>query len=1051
MLCSTLSIRLSLVNENSGKMASVLTLSVINRLLTALASASPDLPGNKLAMRSDQRRHTDGASAGGRVISCQSGFHRVKSNCLMTLEQHRARPERFLAAVLPWLAAAGGLAVYLGTLNPWISLASLGTVARTSGWLWRPPLQQPLTVLVFYPFRFLPEPWIPLSLNVFTAGCAALVLLLLARSVALLPHDRTREQRWREAGRHSTLSLPTAWMPPVLAVLACGLQLTFWEDATSATGDMINLLMFAGVVWCLLEFRIDRNQAWLSGSAFLCAAGMTNDWSLIGGFPIFLVAVLWLKGLAFFELRFLLRMGLCGLAGLSLYLVLPAVHAFDASLHLDFWLALKTNLKSQRDALSAFPRGELLVLALTCLLPLLFISIRWKSQRPHSGDDNPVTTFLTKAVSCFLHAAFLVLSLWLALDPPVSPRNLASGAPLLTLYYLSALIIGYCSGYLLLVGSVPICKLARFQRSPRGQQFAANLTVAGFWLLLLAAPLALLWRNLGQIRTTNGPAVHEFARQLYQGLPAGNSLVLSEDPMRLFLLLGELGARRHDKDALVLDMNSLVWGQYHILQAGQFKSRWPLPAPTNGLELVEPAQVLQLLSRFSAREPIIYLHPSFSYCFELFAARPSGAVLDLVSRARQAPGQPLDSRTAAAGEQYWQEQWGRTLQTLARQNSRQPGAPPPVSVQLAARLHLAAEPNRTASFLGAAYAKTLNDWGVQMQRLGRWQEAGVWFARALELYPENLAARINLEFNSRRRRGDPRRLDLEAAHKEFLHLFGRHRKWEGVINDDGPTDEPTFLFETARVLLAGGRPRQAIREFARCTDLAPDWLEPKLWLAQAHVAAREFASAWRVTRDLEAAGLPQQESGLAQFLFCQATALMGLGQTNEAAACLQRFVTRHPEKTEVLSTAAQLYLQSRQYQPALAVLERLLAREPRNPELLSNKGLAEMELSRYNAAIATLNTALSFAPSNQVVRLNRAIAHLRAGNLEAAQADYQQLLPTAPDSYKVLFGLAEIAWRRQDTNAATRLYQACLARAAPRSADYRLVAERLKTLKSKAD
>jgi tetratricopeptide (TPR) repeat protein len=965
----------------------------------------------------------------------------------MTVEHNRARQERFLAVVLPWLVAAGGFLVYLGTLNHWVSLRSLATVARASGWTWQPQLQQPLLFLVLYPAQLLPESWIPLALNLFAAGCAALVLLLLARSVALLPQDRTREQRWREEGRRSTFSMPTVWMPPVLAALACGLQLTFWEDATSATGNMISLLVFAGVIWSLLEFRIRQNQSWLFASAVLCGAGLANDWSMIAYFPVFLATIVWLKGLSFFNLRFLLRMALCGLAGLSLYLLLPAVCVFHPTLHVGFWEALKTNLKSQRDALGYFPREALAALAMTCLLPLLVISIRWKSQGPHSGDDNPVTGFITKGMFHFVHAGFLVVSLWIALDPAVSPRNLGLGAPLLTQYYLSALVIGYCSGYLLLVGSVPVLKLTRFEKSPRTRKFVAKLTVSAFWLLLVTMPLALVWRNLGQIRTTNGPALHEFARQLYQGLPAGKSVALSDDPTTLLLALAELGARGHDKNALVLDMNALAWGQYQIIKAGHFKARWPGAPPTNGLAVLEPAKVLNLLSRFSSREPMICLNPSFSYGLEPFATQPSGAVQHLVARLSDAPDQTLDSRIAAASEQYWQERWGNTLRALADQTSREADAAPRAAGQLAARLHLTAEPNHTVSFLGAAYSRSLNHWGVQMQRLGRWKEAGVWFQRALELKPENLATRINLEFNQRHQRGEKERLDLELVEKEFLHLFARHRNWEAVINDNGPVDEPTFLFETGRVLLAGGRPHQAIRELARCADLAPDWLEPRLWLAQGHVAAQEFASALHVTDAIEASSPPRDGTGIAQLLFCRSTALQGLGRTNEAGNCINAFVTQHPEQAEVLSIAAQLYLQSLQFQPALAVLDRLLNREPQNPELLSNKGLAEMQLTRYDAAITTLTTALSLAPSNQVVRLNRAIACLRAGQLDAARADYQQLLTTSPNSYKVLFGLGEIAWRRQETNAAIQFYQQCLPLGIPASAENKLVADRLKRLK----
>ena len=95
--------------------------------------------------------------------------------------------------------------------------------------------------------------------------------------------------------------------------------------------------------------------------------------------------------------------------------------------------------------------------------------------------------------------------------------------------------------------------------------------------------------------------------------------------------MAELAARHHDKDALLLDTPSLAWGQYHILKAAQFKSRWPVKPPTNGLEVVDPGKVLQLISRFSSQEPVVYLHPSFSGCFELFADRPNGAVHCLVA------------------------------------------------------------------------------------------------------------------------------------------------------------------------------------------------------------------------------------------------------------------------------------------------------------------------------------------------------------------------------------------------------------------------------------
>ncbi len=90
--------------------------------------------------------------------------------------------------------------------------------------------------------------------------CAALTLGLLARSVAILPRDRTDVQRERERSAFSFLTIGSAWLPPFFAVLVCGLQMTFWEQATNGTPEMLELLLFAFVIWSLL------NTGWTNGN-----------------------------------------------------------------------------------------------------------------------------------------------------------------------------------------------------------------------------------------------------------------------------------------------------------------------------------------------------------------------------------------------------------------------------------------------------------------------------------------------------------------------------------------------------------------------------------------------------------------------------------------------------------------------------------------------------------------------------------------------------------------------------------------------------------------
>ena len=186
----------------------------------------------------------------------------------------RTDPRRdFVPRRLPWLLAAAMLLVYWLTLNRWVSLFNVASVAKISGWTWQPEMLNPITFLVTFPLRWLPATVIPLALNFFSAVCAVLTLALLARSVALLPHDRTDAQREREKSDFSFLTTGSAWLPPLLAVLVCGLQLTFWERATNWTGEMFDLLLFAFVIWSLLEYRLDEQEWRLYVAGFVYARG----------------------------------------------------------------------------------------------------------------------------------------------------------------------------------------------------------------------------------------------------------------------------------------------------------------------------------------------------------------------------------------------------------------------------------------------------------------------------------------------------------------------------------------------------------------------------------------------------------------------------------------------------------------------------------------------------------------------------------------------------------------------------------------------------------
>ena len=961
-------------------------------------------------------------------------------------------PRRFVTCALPWLAGAIGFLLYLVTLNRWVSLYNLTAVSRAEGWIWTPELQHPLISLTLYPFSWLPASAIPLALNLAAALAASLVLVLLARSVALLRHDVA--DPLVKGPSPSILSTPNAWIPPVLAATVCGLQLSFWEHATSFTGNMLDLLVFAYVIRCLLEFRIDQNQAWFSRAALVYGLGMTNDWALVGYLPILISAMVWISGFhILYDKRWLLRTIAWGFAGLSLYLLLPFLQSITGQADMTFWAALKANVKSQKEALILLRRPAFRVLAFTSLLPVIVLSIRWKSHTLQFNDDTRLGVFLTKLTVHFLHALFLFCAVWMALDPSFSPRHLGLGTPMLTYYYTVAIVAGYCAGHFLLMGTGEV------------RPGLARGAGAVVYLLVFSLPLAMVWRNWGQIATTNGPELRQFVRNLYDDLPAGKSVALSDDPREVFLLEAELAAHKKEKDVMVLDAASLPFVGYQKFMARRFATRWPIPTPTNKVETVGPAKVIRLLFALARQEPVLFLHPSAGMYFERSKDRPSGLVHFLQPRAdlgtdnsdhqeglnpgwnreiADPTGGKLDTSTLLTNEQLWQKRWESSLRKLAENVSSKPKTSRLDG--LAEKLLLTEEKNFISLFLGVTYARSLDYWGVQMQRSDNWEAANSWFNRAIELNPQNVSAQINADYNRRRQNGEKQRLEAASLKREFHDLFATYGSWREILNANGPVDEPTVLFEMGKALLETGNSRQATAAFARCSELAPNWTEPKVWVALGLLDLRRYTDALDLSDRVAAAAQVEDANTLSKLLLCRTTALQGLGRTNDSRAGVEAFAQQYRDRKDVLSVALDLFSQNAQFDPALALVSHMLTNDPANLRLLAKKGWIEVELSHYEAAIRTLATVTSRAPADENARLNLAIAKLGAKQFDAAQADYQQLLTVTKNSRNALFGLAGIAWHKHETNTAVNLYQQYLSNGVPESAQYALAVQRLRIL-----
>src|SRR5579863_2622019 len=112
----------------------------------------------------------------------------------------------FVVRYLPWWLGGVMFVVYAVTLNHWVTLFNLTQVAAVSGWMWQPQIYNLLSFLATLPFRVLPVADVPVAMNLLSAFFAAATLAVLARSVALLPHDRSEVERLREKSDFSFLT-----------------------------------------------------------------------------------------------------------------------------------------------------------------------------------------------------------------------------------------------------------------------------------------------------------------------------------------------------------------------------------------------------------------------------------------------------------------------------------------------------------------------------------------------------------------------------------------------------------------------------------------------------------------------------------------------------------------------------------------------------------------------------------------------------------------------------------------------------------------------------
>jgi len=930
---------------------------------------------------------------------------------------------------LPLLVVLGAWGFYGLTLNHGVAMNSLALTATVAGWDPMPQVGQPLLWLLTLPLRLLPAGWVAVGLNLLAATAAALTLGLLARSVSLLPWD----QPWAAGNRRA------AALPVGLAVVLCGLEFSFWSAATTTPGEMLDVLLLATSLWLLLEYRVRREARWLDAAAWVWGLGMAENWAMLLALPLFVVGVIWLRGRRFFRMGFILRLAGLGLAGLSIYALLPlvnglAAHAEGSQAWRANWQQTETILRVLYYQFWVGHRLLTVVVALYFLVPTLSFLVRLRDEgTKHKARMDRFQTRLYRG----LRGLLLLACLWLALDPVTGPRQLVQsqcGAtlPLLTFDYLNALGAAFLAGNFLLLAQSPGLRKRRAGRAWR--KLAAPCT-SGL-VLLMGAGLAA--RNTPALLHLNGHPLDPLGELAVASLPAGGGVMLSDQPQPLAVFQAALAHHHAAPDWLAVDTRTLptVAGR-EALERRQ-PAGW-LTAENH--HALAPAEMLRLLEHIARTHRLFYLHPSYGYFFERFYQVPTGAIYELKPRGTNPWAIPRLSRAdTETNEVFWNHAWATELAALT------PLPRPPLTFwqRQFNKTGVTAAPRDQDPLLAEWYSLVLDGWGVALQRLGRWPEAQVRLEQALQLNSNNFSARISLAANTNLQAGV--QLNLAAVSKVAEQL-GSLQRLSQVMNSGGPFDDPLFCYLLGCTYQKTGLMWQAVEQFERTRALAPGVLAPEFALADLYTRLQLTDRAQPLIRQLRDQTRKSPESSAMDVELGLLEANSWLAQTNvpNARDALQSVLQRHPDDAPTASRVMRAYLSFGDTTNALRIVTSQLAQAPDDVPGLQNQAAILIQSGQAAAATVVLDHLLALT-NLPTARLMRATARLVLVDLAAAEADYRVLEKTGEEPARVSYGLALLAERRHDTNQAQHYLRLCLTHFPPGSKPWQQVNLRLQSL-----
>ncbi|MBZ5725511.1 MAG: tetratricopeptide repeat protein [Acidobacteriia bacterium] len=202
-------------------------------------------------------------------------------------------------------------------------------------------------------------------------------------------------------------------------------------------------------------------------------------------------------------------------------------------------------------------------------------------------------------------------------------------------------------------------------------------------------------------------------------------------------------------------------------------------------------------------------------------------------------------------------------------------------------------------------------------------------------------------------------------------------------------------YNLGRTYVALTQWEQARQSFQKAIELRPDYLPPRLALAQLQVARGEFDAALK-----SVAEVLRRDRSNANALLIESAALMGQQRFGDARKLLELMLKANPSSQDVLFQLGVVNLQEKQYKEADDAFRRSYELNPANPRGLMGVVETYMAQNKSDEAIQLLQAELHKAPNRTDLVMAMGNVYVRAGRYDQAIGSFQKLLDSLDKSSK---------------------------------------------------